>query len=104
MKKQLICITLLFLPVLSIAEENSATEVNQPENLTITPNEIDSNDNESFLIAFSENDLRFTTNITPVKNIQTCERLKSLLEQPKIKREIYYGDIRFKCLTVEDKK
>ncbi|MBT0513832.1 hypothetical protein ISO42_17410 [Morganella morganii subsp. morganii] len=103
MKKQLISIILLF-PVLSVAVGNSTIDVNLPEKLTEISNKIDGTDNESFLIAYNRNDLRFTPSITPVKDIKKCENLKSLLEQPEVKREIYYGDVKFKCLTIGNEK
>ncbi|EMF8482448.1 hypothetical protein [Morganella morganii] len=103
MKKKLISIILLF-PVLSVAAGNSTIDVNPPEKLTEISNKIDDADNESFLIAYNRNNLQFTPSITPVKDIKKCEKLKSLLEQPEIKRQIYYGDVKFQCLTIGNDK
>ncbi|WP_168222815.1 hypothetical protein [Providencia huaxiensis] len=48
--------------------------------------------------------MRFTTNLTPVKNIEKCEKLKALLNKPEIKKEIYYGGVEFKCISILDEK
>ncbi|MBT0513825.1 hypothetical protein ISO42_17375 [Morganella morganii subsp. morganii] len=104
MNKLLVIMTLLF-PILSVGANVSTTNINKIKELNDLAERKERVDNVSFLITYNYVNKFITTNVTPVENMDLCERLKVVLENDKkrIKTEMYNGYIenRFECLTVE---
>lgn len=104
MNKLLVIMTLLF-PILSVGANVSTTNINKIKELNDLTERKGRVDNVSFLITYNYVNKFITTNVTPVENMDLCERLKVVLENDKkrIKTEMYNGYIenRFECLTVE---
>ncbi|MEM8274945.1 hypothetical protein Q4S01_18675 [Morganella morganii] len=104
MNKLLVIMTLLF-PILSVGANVSTTNINKIKELNDLTERKERVDNVSFLITYNYVNKFITTNVTPVENMDLCERLKVVLENDKkrIKTEMYNGYIenRFECLTVE---
>lgn len=104
MNKLLVIMTLLF-PILSVGANVSTTNINKIKELNDLTERKEHVDNVSFLITYNYVNKFITTNVTPVENMDLCERLKVVLENDKkrIKTEMYNGYIenRFECLTVE---
>lgn len=104
MNKLLVIMTLLF-PILSVGANVSTTNINKIKELNDLTERKERVDNVSFLITYNYVNKFITTNVTPVENMDLCERLKIVLENDKkrIKTEMYNGYIenRFECLTVE---
>lgn len=104
MNKLLVIMTLLF-PILSVGANVSTTNINKIKELNDLTERKERVYNVSFLITYNYVNKFITTNVTPVENMDLCERLKVVLENDKkrIKTEMYNGYIenRFECLTVE---
>ncbi|EGT3611272.1 hypothetical protein FAP59_16890 [Morganella morganii] len=104
MNKLLVIMTLLF-PILSVGANVSTTNINKIKELNDLTERKERVDNVSFLITYNYVNKFITTNVTPVENMDLCERLKFVLENDKkrIKTEMYNGymENRFECLTVE---
>lgn len=104
MNKLWVIMTLLF-PVLSVGANVSTTNLNKIKELNGLTESKERVDNVSFLITYNYVNKFITTNVTPVENMDLCERLKVVLENDKkrIKTEMYNGymENRFECLTVE---
>lgn len=104
MNKLLVIMTLLF-PILSVGANVSTTNINKMKELNDLTESKERVDNVSFLITYNYVNKFITTNVTPVENMDLCERLKVVLENDKkrIKNEMYNGymENRFECLTVE---